>query len=151
MSFGESLAPLLGRFVMAWFFLTQAYHYALDWNNTAILLTMKDVPTPPVLLLIALVGIVLGSLSLVLGFCTRAGALALFAITVAATVTMHDYWHLRVAAARNADYDIFMRNMAIAGGLLMLIGLGSGRFGMDNLKPKDGAAKSAVAAKRRER
>ena len=144
MSFGESLAPLLGRWVMAWFFLTQAYRYALDWNNTAILLTMKDIPTPPIILLIALVGLLLGSLSLLLGFCTRAGALALFAITIAATVTLHDYWHIRAEAARSADYDIFVRNIAIAGGLLMLIGMGSGRFGMDNVKPnaKPSAAKA---------
>jgi len=131
MSFGESLAPFLGRLVLAWFFLTQAYHYALDWSDTAILLTMKNVPTPPILLLMALIGIILGSISLLLGFRTRAGALALFAITIAATVTMHDYWHLRVPAARNADFDIFARNIAIAGGLLMLIGMGSGRFAID--------------------
>lgn len=134
MSFGESLAPLLGRLVLAWFFLTQAYHYALDWNNTAILLTMKAVPTPPIVLLLVLVGLLLGSVSLLFGFCTRAGALALFAITIAATVTMHDYWHVRAIAARAADYDIFARNVAIAGGLLLLIGMGSGRFGVDNLK-----------------
>ena len=131
MSFGESLAPFLGRLVLAWFFLIQAYHYALDWSDTAILLTMKNVPTPPILLLMCLIGIILGSISLLLGFRTRAGALALFAITIAATVTMHDYWHLRVPAARNADFDIFARNIAIAGGLLMLIGMGSGRFAID--------------------
>ena len=147
MSFGESLAPFLGRLVLAWFFLTQAYHYALDWNDTAILLTMKNVPTPPVLLLTALTGIVLGSISLLLGFRTRAGALALFAITIAATVTMHDYWHLRVAAARSADFDIFARNIAIAGGLLMLIGMGSGRFAID--KPAAPEKPPAPAGKRR--
>src|SRR2546421_11067424 len=146
MSFGESLAPLLGRLVLAWFFLTQAYHYALDWNDTAILLTMKNVPTPPVLLLTALTGIVLGSISLVLGFRTRAGALALFAITIGATVTMHDYWHLRAAAARSADFDIFARNMAIAGGLLILIGMGSGGFALDNTG--GGRKLSAPGAKR---
>ena len=47
MSFGESIAPLFGRWVLAWFFLTQAYRHALDWNNTALLLAMKSVPTPP--------------------------------------------------------------------------------------------------------
>jgi uncharacterized membrane protein YphA (DoxX/SURF4 family) len=82
-----------------------------------------------------------------LGFRTRAGALALFAITIAATVTMHDYWHLRVAAARSADFDIFARNIAIAGGLLMLIGMGSGRFAID--KPAGGEKPSAPAPKRR--
>jgi putative oxidoreductase len=149
MEFGKSLAPLLGRWILAWFFLTQAYRYALDWDNTALLLTMKNVPGPPVLLLIALIGVVLGSLSLLLGFCTRAGALALFAITVAATVTLHDYWHLRAAEARNADYDIFVRNVAIAGGLLMLIGMGSGRFGMDNMKAKAGRGKAIGGSKQR--
>src|SRR5258708_46043 len=147
MSFGESLAPFLGRLALAWFFLTQAYRYALDWNDTAILLTMKNVPTPPILLLLALTGIILGSISLLLGFRTRAGALALFAITIAATVTMHDYWHLRVAAARNADFDIFARNIAIAGGLLMLIGMGSGRFAVD--KPRGRAKPPAAAPTRR--
>jgi putative oxidoreductase len=148
MSIGESLAPLLGRWVLAWFFLTQAYRYALDWNNTAILLTMKNIPAPPIFLLIALVGLLLGSLSLVLGFCTRAGALALFAITIAASVTMHDYWHIRAAAARAADYDIFVRNIAIAGGLLMLIGMGSGRFGMDNAKGRSSAKSGGKSGKR---
>ena len=148
MSFGESLAPFLGRLVLAWFFLTQAYHYALDWNDTAILLTMKNVPTPPILLLMALTGIILGSISLLLGFRTRAGALALFAITIAATVTMHDYWHLRVPAARSADFDIFARNIAIAGGLLMLIGMGSGRFAIDKPAASE-KPPSAPAPKRR--
>jgi putative oxidoreductase len=88
-----------------------------------------------VTLLISIVGVLLGSLSLLLGFCTRAGALALFAITIGATVTMHDYWHLQALQARVADFDIFARNVAIAGGLLFLIGMGSGRFALDNKGP----------------
>jgi len=131
MSFGESIAPLFGRWVLAWFFLTQAYHHALDWDNTALLLAMKAVPTPPAVLLVTLIGLVMGSLSLLVGFRTRVGALVLFAITVGATVTLHDYWHLEVEIARDADFDIFARNIAIAGGLLLLIGMGSGKFGFD--------------------
>jgi len=122
---------LFGRWVLAWFFLTQAYHHALDWDNTALLLAMKAVPTPPAVLLVTLIGLVMGSLSLLVGFRTRVGALVLFAITVGATVTLHDYWHLEVEIARDADFDIFARNIAIAGGLLLLIGMGSGKFGFD--------------------
>src|SRR5687767_10954136 len=143
MSFGESIAPLFGRWVLAWFFLTQAYHHALDWNNTALLLAMKAVPTPPAILLIALIGVVMGSLSLLVGFRTRIGALVLFAITIGATVTLHDYWHLEVQVARDADFDIFARNIAIAGGLLMLVGMGSGKFGFDGAKPADSDSETA--------
>jgi uncharacterized membrane protein YphA (DoxX/SURF4 family) len=48
---------------------------------------------------------------------------------------LHDYWHLQAVVARAADFDVFARNVAIAGGLLMLIGMGSGKFGFDNAKP----------------
>jgi putative oxidoreductase len=87
-------------------------------------------------------GIVLGSLSLLLGFRARAGAFLLLAITLVLTVALHDFWHIRAAIARNADYDIFARNVAIAGGLLLVIGLGSGRFAIDNAGFKRGRRRS---------
>jgi putative oxidoreductase len=135
-SFGESIAPLFGRLVLSWFYFTQAYRYTRDWNDTTQFLMLKNLPAAPVFLFISLMGIVLGGLSLLLGFRTRIGALTLFTITVAATIIMHDYWTLQTAAARTADYDIFARNIAIAGGLLVLIGMGGGRFGMDNVGGK---------------
>jgi putative oxidoreductase len=143
MSFGESIAPLFGRWVLAWFFLTQAYHHALDWNNTALLLAMKAVPAPPAILLVALIGLVMGSFSLLVGFRTRIGALVLFAITIGGTITLHDYWRLDVEGARDADFDIFARNIAIAGGLLMLIGMGSGKFGFDGAPSQDAKSGSS--------
>ena len=141
MSLIESLAPLLGRLVLAWYFLTQAYRYALDWNNTTVLLSMRNIPVPPVLLAALVAGVVLGSLSILLGYRARAGAAVLFAITVALTIALHNFWHIRAPVARNADYDIFARNVAIAGGLLIVIGLGSGPFAFDNLGPKRGRRK----------
>jgi putative oxidoreductase len=142
MSFVESLVPLAGRLVLAWYFLSQAYRYALDWNNTAILISMRNIPLPPVLLAVAVAATVLASVSLLLGFRTRIGALVLLAITLALTVTLHNFWHIRAPIARNADYDLFARNVAIAGGLLIVVGLGSGPFAMDNLGPKRGRRKS---------
>ena len=138
MSFVESLAPLLGRLVLAWYFLAQAYRYALDWNNTAILLAMRNMPVPPVLLAGIVAGILLGCLSLLLGFRARIGAAVLLLITLALTLTLHDFWHIRAAIARNADYDIFARNVAIAGGLLLVMGMGAGPFALDNMGGKRG-------------
>jgi putative oxidoreductase len=142
MSLVESFAPLAGRFVLAWYFLAQAYRYALDWNNTAILLSMRNMPVPPVLLAGAVAATVLGSLSLVLGFRARIGGCVLLLVTLGLTVTLHDFWHIRAAVARNADYDIFARNVAIAGGLLLMIGMGAGPLALDNLGGKRGRRKS---------
>jgi putative oxidoreductase len=142
MSSIEALAPLTGRLILVWFFLSEAYRYARDWNTSAILLSMRNIPLPSVMLAAAAAGIVLGSVSLLLGFRTRAGAAVLLAITLALTFTLHDFWHLRAPIARNADYDIFARNVAIAGGLLMVIGMGAGAFALDNVGHKRGRRKS---------
>ena len=141
MSWIESLTPLFGRLVLAWYFLSQAYRYAIDWNNTAVLLSMRNMPAAPVVLAAAVAAAVLGSLSLLVGFRARAGAFVLLTITVALTIALHDFWHIRAAIARNADYDIFARNVAIAGGLLLVIGLGAGQFAIDNMGFKRGRRK----------
>jgi uncharacterized membrane protein YphA (DoxX/SURF4 family) len=53
---------------------------------------------------------------------------------VASTLAVYDYWNISVAAvlAREAAFDIFARNVAIAGGLLLLVGIGPGKFALDN-------------------
>lgn len=132
MSFGESIAPFFGRLALAWFFIVQVLRYVRDWNDTALLLSMKAVPAAPLVMVLGVIAVVLGSVSLLLGYRTRIGALALFAVTLAAATTLHDYWHIKQALARDADFDIFARDVAIAGGLLMLIGMGAGGFAMDN-------------------
>ena len=132
MSFSERISPLIGRLALAWFFLSEAYTRASDWDGQVALLTFANFPAPPVLLALALLVMVLGGLSLLLGFHARHGAVLLFGFTVVATVLMHDYWHLKGAAERAADYEIFARNIAIAGGLLLVVGMGGGPFSLDN-------------------
>jgi len=134
MSQGESVAALIGRCTLAWFFLMMTYRYGYDWNSTAILLAMKGIPAAPVLLFAGLAANILGSISLLLGSHARIGALALFVVTIASTLSVYDYWNISAAAvlAREAAFDIFARNVAIAGGLLLLIGIGPGRFALDN-------------------
>lgn len=134
MSLGEAIAPFLGRLLLAWFFLSEGYAAFDNWSGTTTLMAMKGLPAPGALLFIALAVVVLGGASLVLGLRTRLGALALFAFTIVVTLLMHDYWTLHEASARQADYDLFIRNLAVAGGLLVLIGMGGGGFALDNVK-----------------
>jgi putative oxidoreductase len=131
MSFGETIAAFLGRLILAWFFLSETSRYAQGWNSTVSLLVLKHVQYPQIVLAGALLAMVLCSLSLFLGFAARLGALVLFALTVTATTYLHDYWHIQDAVARLDDYDIFVRNMAISGGLLVLVGAGPGKFAID--------------------
>ena len=59
-------------------------------------------------------------------------AVILFGLTIAAAFAMHDFWHLANAASRDGEFEIFTRDVAICGGLLIMIGLGGGPFAIDN-------------------
>jgi putative oxidoreductase len=132
MSLSERIAPLIGRLAIAWLFLGEAWTMINSWDGTVTLMQMKHMPAAPLLLVIALAVMILGGVSIALGYHIRHGALLLFGFTVIVSVTMHDYWKLNEVADRLADSEIFMRNIAIAGGLLLLMGLGAGPFAIDN-------------------
>lgn len=133
MSFSEYISPLVGRFVLAWFFLGEALSYAHQWDGTIQLMTLKGIPVAPLLLAAAIIAMLLGGLALVLGFQTRYGAVMLFGFTVIVSVAMHDFWVISDPIARASDYEVFARNMAIAGGLLLLVGMGPGPVAIDSI------------------
>ena len=133
MSFSEYLAPLVGRLVFAWFFLFLVSSFGGNWEGTISLLEFRGIPAAPFVLALTLFLLILGSLSLIFGFHTRYGAMVLFGVTVIATVLMHDYWQIRDnPVARRADFELFACSVAIAGGLLLLVGQGPGPIAVDN-------------------
>jgi putative oxidoreductase len=138
MSISEQISPLVGRCALAWFFLSAAYFIVQRWESTIAMLAHNGIPVAPLLLAGALLVMALGGISLVLGFHTRHGAMILFAFTIIVTALLHPYWRISAAGARLADYEVFARNIAIAGGLLLLVGMGPGPFALDNRGAKKG-------------
>jgi putative oxidoreductase len=134
LSLSELVSPLIGRWLLAWYFLSEAWSLAHGWDHTILDMTVKGLPVAPLLLALALIMMLLGSISLILGYQTRYGAMLLFAFVVITSVAMHDFWLMR-GPDQQAEYEIFARNLAIAGGLLFLVGMGPGRFALDNRPP----------------
>ena len=132
MSMGESISALVGRWILAWLYLALTYRYASHWDDTVILLSSKGVPNAALPLLAGMTVNVLGCVSLLLGSHSRIGALALFLVTVSATFVVYDYWNVSDPITKDATFDIFARNVAIAAGLLILVGMGPGKFALDN-------------------
>ncbi len=132
MSVSELLSPLVGRLVFGWFFLSQAIAYGGDWEGTITLMRDHGISGAAFILAVVLLLLVMGSLSLIFGYHARYGALILFTITIVAMVSLHDYWMIRDWATRVAEHQLFACHAAIAGGLLMLIGLGPGPMAIDN-------------------
>ena len=132
MSMGEAIAPFVGRVILAWFFLAEAYSRTVDWDATVSLLSTLGVPFPPIMHFIALTVLVLASVSLIIGLRARVGALALFSFVAVSNIFMNDYWNIADVIERQDAATAFARNLALGGGLLVLMGLGPGRFAIED-------------------
>ena len=74
-------------------------------------------------------------ISLVLGVGTRYGALLGLLFVVIAFLTAHRYWEFP-QQAQTLQYVFLSKDLAIAGGLLVLFVTGGGRFGVDSALAK---------------
>jgi putative oxidoreductase len=70
-------------------------------------------------------------ISLVLGLGTRYGALLGLAFVIIATVTAHRWWGYP-QPVQLMQYTFLVKNLAAAGGLLVLFVTGGGRFSLDH-------------------
>jgi putative oxidoreductase len=73
---------------------------------------------------------VLGGLALIVGFQARWAALALALFTLVATVLFHNYWAMP-ADKQFVQQLMFMKNLAVAGGLLFVFAMGAGPLSLD--------------------
>jgi putative oxidoreductase len=71
-------------------------------------------------------------ISLVLGLATRYGALLGLLFVIVATVTAHRYWGYP-QPQQGVQYIFLTKNLAVAGGLLLLFVTGGGRFSIDRM------------------
>ncbi len=123
-------ADVLGRVGLALLFLWSAYtKFAYMGPNIAY---MKSYGMPAAELLIwpaAVLELGAGAL-LLLGWKSRWVALALALFTVATMFIFHAYWSVPADQVQNQQIH-FMKNLAIAGGLLFVFAHGPGRYALD--------------------
>ena len=121
---------LVGRLLMAVLFLPAGISKIAGFAGTVGYIASKGVPLPEVAAIIAIIIEVIGGIALILGFKTRWAALALAAFTLVATVMFHNYWTLP-AEQQMMQQLMFMKNIAVIGGLLTLAAWGAGAWSVD--------------------
>lgn len=118
---------LIGRVLIAVLFLMTVW----TGGPAAGYLTSLSYPAPAFMSVLAHVVEWIVVLSLIFGIGTRYGALLGFVFVVIALATAHRYWEFP-EAAQNLQYVFLSKDLAIAGGLLVLFVAGGGRFSIDN-------------------
>jgi putative oxidoreductase len=136
-------AQFVGRVALATIFLLSGLGKLAAWSGTVAYASSKGVPE--FLLAIATAVELLGAVSVVLGFKARWGALALLIFLVPVTLVFHNFW-AAPAAQQQMEMVNFLKNLSIAGGLLIVFGRGAGAFSIDS--SREAARGEPVAATR---
>lgn len=126
----ERYAPLAGRILLSLIFVMSGLSKIGGWNDTAGYMASKGMPMVPLFLVGAILFEVLGGLSVLLGFKAKIGAAALIVFLIPATLIFHNFWTLE-GMEQQMQMIMFMKNLSIMGGLLLVIGRGAGPLSLD--------------------
>ena len=121
----NKFGPLVGRILLAAIFLKSGIGKIGGFAATAGYMSSKGLPMVDVLLAITIVIEIAASAMIIAGFKARIGATALLLWMIPVTVIFHNFW------AVPAEINMFMKNLAIMGGLLLVMAFGSGSMSMD--------------------
>lgn len=124
----KQYGPLAGRILLALIFILAGYGKINGWDGTLGYMASKGLPMPEVLLGLTILVELGGGLLLLLGFQARWAALALFLFLIPVTLVFHPFW------ADPEQYNAFMKNLAIMGGMLYIMTYGSGPYSLQQEK-----------------
>ena len=121
----------LARVMLALMFVMAGASKFANLEGTAGYIASGGLPMPAVLAVLTAALELLGGLALALGFQARFAALALAVFTVVASVLFHKFWAVPAEQVM-VQQLMFMKNIAVAGGLLFVFSLGAGPASLDN-------------------
>ena len=141
----QTLLACIGRMCMGALFLLAGISHFLDWNGSVsqledALCRMASLPGSmpfveslvnsallwtPLLVGISIFCLLLGGFLLFFGMKTRFGAFLLILFLIGSTLVFHAFWTLPLDE-KPLQMTMFMKNLAILGGLLTLLAFGNG-------------------------
>ncbi|NQZ87948.1 MAG: DoxX family protein [Saccharospirillaceae bacterium] len=134
----ENSCLLLGRFLMGGYFIMPAISKLNNFSGTSAYMEQHNVPMVSVLLVVTIIiQLVCGS-AIIAGFKGKQSAFILAGLTLVISLFMHDFWGMEEGIARSHELQNFFKNMGIMAGLLMITGLGTGKFSLDQRKKSEG-------------
>jgi putative oxidoreductase len=139
----HGLTTVLGRLLLSTIFLMSAVGNKIpNFDQVASTMKGQGIPQPQVMLAGAILFLVAGSLSIILGYTARIGATLLLIFLGLATYYFHDFWNFR-GETQQAQIIQFMKNLGLMGAMLLIMANGSGAMSLDKGKspPKPKPAK----------
>jgi putative oxidoreductase len=122
----QSLAAPAGRVLISLIFVMSAFSKLGSFAGTQAY--MESAGVPGMLLPVVIAVELLGGLAVILGWHARLAAFLLAGFTLLSGILFHANF------GDQMQMIMFMKNLAIAGGFLMIVALGAGPWSIDNRK-----------------
>jgi len=126
----QNALNLLGRLAIAALFLPAGLNKLMGVEGTTGYFASLGLPAVALLVWVVIAIEILGGLGLILGYRTRLIAIGLAIFTLLASIAGHAFWAAPVDAAFIQQL-LFFKNIAVIGGLLVLVSSGAGKFSID--------------------
>ena len=127
----------IGRVLFALIFIMSGFGHLFDLEAMSGYAASKGVPLPTVATVVTGIMIIAGGLSVLLGYKTKIGAILLAVFLIPTAFMMHAFWGVDEATAA-AEMPHFMKDLALAGGALIIAYFGAGPYSLDNRGTGDG-------------
>ena len=130
----KGVVGVVGRIMLCTVFLAAALGYtAPDANSLAQTIAAKAAVAPASVLVGAVALLVLGSLSVAVGYKARFGALALLLFLLLTTYLFHGFtfWNVVNPQARHEHILLLVTNLSIMGAMLLIVANGAGQMSLD--------------------
>lgn len=128
-AYANAAAPA-GRILLALIFIVSGIGKITGYAATAATMAAKGLPLVEILLPLTIATELGGSLLLVVGWKARWAAALLFLFLIPTTLIFHAFWGIEPKLAHMQQIH-FLKNVAIMGGMLMVLALGPGAWSMD--------------------
>ena len=116
----DNLFFIVGRSLLGLYFIGPGLGKIFDYASTLTLMKSKGVPFTALLLPMTIALQLLGGISLNLGRNFRLTAFMLFCLTIFINIFIHNFWTLHGDPSQAHELQNFVKNLAIAAGLLIL-------------------------------
>ena len=124
-------ATLAARVFIALIFLMSAVGNKIPkFGEVVNYMTAEGVPMPQSALIGAIAFLIVGSISIVVGYKARVGAALLLIFLILATYYFHDFWTFE-GSDRQQQMIQFMKNLSMMGAMLFLMANGPGSLSLD--------------------
>ena len=113
----------VGRMILGGYFVYNGANHFLSTPMLAQYAASKGVPAPELAVMAAGLLILIGGLSVLFGLWPQIGAFCIALFLLVVSPVMHHFWAIADPAQRTGEMIHFMKNMAMLGGVLMMLGV----------------------------